>query len=799
MSRQINQVAVLGSGIMGSRIACHFANAGIRVLLLDIVPRELNEAEKKRGLDRSHPAVRNRIVNEALQATLKANPSALYAPGRASYITTGNFEDNMPDIAGCDWVMEAVVENLEIKRSVFEQAERFRRPGTLITSNTSGIPIHLMAEGRSDDFKKHFCGTHFFNPPRYLRLLEVIPTAYTDPEVVSFLVHFGDLFLGKTTVLCKDTPAFIANRVGVFSMMSVLHIMQELGLNVDEIDTLTGPVIGHPKSATFRTADVVGIDTLVKVANGLLQNCPGDEGRAFFEVPDFVNKLVADQRLGEKSGAGFYKKEQTLAGKEIRTLDISTLQYVPRSKARFASLDQAKSEEDLRKRLPLLLKGTDKAADFYRRFHALLFSYVSHRVPEIADELYKIDDALKAGFGWEAGPFETWDILGVEAMAEQMEQMHVPAAPWVKEMLAAGKERFYQVEDGRRSFYDQEARDYRPIEGMSSYIILENFSQHIVWQNSACKLYDLGDSVLCLDWKTKMNTIGGEVLEGIRRSVALAEKDFAGLVIGHDATIFSAGANIALIFMLAAEQEWDELHLAVKNFQDTSMRIRYSSVPVVVATSGLALGGGCEFSLHADAVQAQAETYMGLVEAGVGLIPAGGGTKEFALRAGDDFKEGEVALTILQKRFITIGTAKVSASAEEAFAMGMLRPGRDTCSMNQNRLLADAKRKVLQMAAQGYVHGYPRNDVKVLGREGLGALLTGINGMWRAHYISEHDVKIARKLAYVMCGGDLSQPAQVSEQYLLDLEREAFVSLCGEPKTLERLQSVLKTGKPVRN
>lgn len=799
MQRRINKVAVLGSGVMGSRIACHFANTGIQVLLLDIISRELSEKEMTKGLTIENPIARNRIVNDSLQATVKSNPSPVFTPDVIKLITTGNFEDNMQDIADCDWVIEVVVENLKIKQLIYDQVEKYRKPGTLVTSNTSGIPIHLMAEGRGADFKKHFCGTHFFNPPRYLRLLEIIPTKDTDQEVVDFLMHYGDLFLGKTTVLCKDTPAFIANRVGVFSIMAIFQIMKDVGLTIDEVDTLTGTVIGHPKSATFRTGDVVGIDTLVRVANGLAENCPDDEAREWFHIPDFVQKLVDENKLGDKTGSGFYKKEKTKEGTQILTLDLDSLEYKPKIKSHFAALDVAKPVEDLKQRLKILLQAKDKAGEFYRKFHYHLFAYVSNRIPEIANELYKIDDALRAGFGWELGPFEVWDAVGVEAMVEQMKNEGLKVSSWVTEMLAAENKTFYKSQQGRRLYYDQQAKEYKPVPGAESFLLLDNFSDKVVWKNSACQLYDIGDGVVAFSWKTKMNTIGGEVLEGINKSIELAEKDFVGMVLANEGPVFSAGANVGLIFMLAAEQEWDELHQAVKLFQNTSMRIRYSDIPVIVAPHGLTLGGGCEFCLHADKVQAAAETYIGLVEVGVGLIPAGGGSKEFVLRASDEYRKGEIELPVLTSRFMTIATAKVATSATDAYSLGILRKGNDEMTMNESRLLADAKRSVLDIVASGYNKPQPRTDITVLGRESLGAFLTGINSMLLGNYISEYDKKIAQKLAWVMSGGDLSQPQIVSEQYLLDLEREAFVSLCGEHKTLERLQSVIKTGKPVRN
>lgn len=799
MQRRINKIAVLGSGVMGSRIACHFAGIGVKVLLLDIAPKEPNDAEKAKGLTVEHPAVKNRIVNDALQAAIKSNPSPLFTKSAAQLITTGNFTDNMKSIADCDWVIEVVVENLDIKKKVFEQVEQFRKPGTLITSNTSGIPIHLMAEGRSEDFKKHFCGTHFFNPPRYLRLLEIIPTPHTDPAIVDFLLHYGDLYLGKTTVLCKDTPAFIANRVGVFSIMAIFHIMQEMGLGIDEVDALTGPVIGRPKSATFRTADVVGIDTLVKVAKGVADNCPDDEARNIMVIPPFLQKVVENNWLGDKTGQGFYKKTTGEGGKEILTLNLQTMEYGPKQKAKFASVEAAKPIDDLKQRIKALAGASDKAGQFYQLFHAHLFSYISHRIPEIADDLYKVDDAMKAGFGWEIGAFETWDLLGVEAGAKGVTDRGLTVAPWVTDMLAAGIKQFYKIEKGKKYYYDLASKGYKEIPGADNFIILENYAGNIVWKNSACNLYDLGDGILNIEWKTKMNSIGGEVLEGLHKAIDTAEKDFRGLVVGNDGTNFSAGANVGMIFMLAAEQEYDELDMAIRLFQKSTMRIRYSSIPVIVAPHGLTLGGGCEMSMHADKVQAAAETYIGLVELGVGLIPGGGGTKEMTLRASDEYKEGQIENPTLQDKFLLIGQAKVATSAQEAIELGILREGIDSVSLNLSRVIADAKEKAIELADAGYTRPIERTDIRVLGRSALGAMLAGINGMKTGNYISDYDVKIAQKLAYVMCGGDLTEPTLVSEQYLLDLEREAFLSLCGERKTLERLQSMLKTGKPLRN
>ena len=790
--RIIKKVAVLGSGVMGSRIACHFAGIGIQVLLLDMVPKE--------AVDSTNKAARNKLVNDALQAAIKSNPSPVYTKDVVKKITTGNFTDNMKEIAGYDWIIEVVVERLDIKQQIFTEVEKYRKPGTLITSNTSGIPIHLMTEGRSDDFKKHFCGTHFFNPPRYLRLLEIIPTPYTDAAIVDFLMQYGDLYLGKTTVLCKDTPAFIANRIGVYGIMAIFKLVDTLGLTIDEVDALTGPIIGRPKSATFRTADVVGIDTLVKVAKGVYDNCPNDERRDTFIIPAWLEKMVANNWLGDKTGQGFFSKKKSEKGeKEIYTLNLKTFDYEPRKKPKFATVETAKPIDDLKTRLKALCAGTDKAGEFYRHFHFGLFSYISHRIPEISDEIYRVDDAMMAGFGWEIGAFESWDVLGVESTVKKMKEAGYAVAPWVNDMLEAGVKSFYKVENGKRLYYDVASKSYKSLPGGDAFIVMKNFENQTVWKNSGCRLYNLGDDVLGLEWYTKMGSIGGEVLEGIQKSIALAEEKYKGVVIANEGPNFSAGANVGMIFMLAIEQEYDELDMAVRMFQNTMMRARYSAVPVVVAPHALTLGGACELSLHSDKVCAAAESYIGLVELGVGLIPGGGGTKEFVLRAADEMHEDEPETITLKNRFLTIATAKVATSAHEAFELGVLRKGKDEVVLNQGRRIAEAKKSVIELFESGYVTPIQRNDIKVLGRSALGALYAGINSMWRAGYATDHDVVVAKKLSYVMCGGDLSEPTMVSEQYLLDLEREAFLSLCGEKKTLERIQSVLKGGKPIRN
>ena len=800
-TRRIKKVAIIGSGIMGSGIACHFANIGVDVLLLDIVPRELTDKEKSKGLTLEDKVVRNRLVNEALSSSLKSKPSPIYHQKLANRITTGNLDDHIQKVADVDWIMEVVVERLDIKKLVFEKLEKFRTPGTLITSNTSGIPIKFMSEGRSEDFQKHFCGTHFFNPARYLKLFEIIPGPKTASEVLDFLGSYGEQFLGKTSVIAKDTPAFIGNRVGIFSIQSLFHAVKELNLTVEEVDKLSGPVIGRPKSATFRTVDVVGLDTLVHVANGIRENCPKDERLELFELPDFVTSMMENKWLGSKTKQGFYKKSVSAEGKkEILSLDLNTLEYRSAKRAKFATLELTKTVDKVVDRFKILVSGKDKAGEFYRKSFTALFAYVSNRIPEITDELYKIDDAMKAGFGWEHGPFQIWDAIGVDKGIELMKAEGLEPAAWVYEMLASGSTSFYSVKEGATYAYDIPSKLQTKVPGQDSFIILDNIRKtNEVFKNSGVVIEDLGDGILNLEFQSKMNTIGGDVLAGLNKAIDLAEKDFAGLVVGNQAANFSVGANIGMIFMMAAEQEYDELNMAIKYFQDSMMRMRYSSIPTISAPHGMALGGGCELSLHADKVVAAAETYMGLVEFGVGVIPGGGGSKEMALRAQDRFQKGDVQLNVLQEHFLTIGMAKVSTSAYEAFDLNLLQKGKDVVVVNKDRQIAVAKQHAKLMAESGYTQPIKRKDIKVLGKQALGMFLVGTDSMQESNYISEHDMKIANKLAYVMAGGDLSEPTLVSEQYLLDLEREAFLSLCTERKTLERIQHMLKTGKPLRN
>ena len=785
-NHEIRKVAVLGSGVMGSAIAIHLAQTGSEVLLLDLPAKE---------------GPRNSIAEGALKAAMKSKPSPIYSKRFANRITCGNFDDDLAKIKDYDWIIEVIVERLDIKQSLFEKVEQHRKPGTLITSNTSGIPISQLSEGRSEDFQKHFCGTHFFNPPRYLQLFEVIPGPQTDQRVIDFFMTYGERVLGKQSVLCKDTPAFIANRVGVFAIQALFHTVSDMGISVEAVDKLTGPAMGRPKSATFRTCDVVGLDTLVHVANGVATNCPDDERHSSFAVPKYVQHLVDNDWLGSKSGQGFYKKTKDENGKrKILVLDLETLEYRDKKKVKYATLDAAKQVDDLEKRTHLLFNGKDEAGDFYRTVFTDVFSYVSYRIPEISDEVYRIDDALRAGFGWELGAFESWDAVCVAEAATIAKERGHAVAPWVEEMISAGHNTFYRVVDGKRECYDPSSKSYKVIPGQEGRINLKYLGEDkVVWSNSGTTIKDIGDGILNIEFHTKMNTIGGEVLQGLNKVLDLAEKEYRGVVISNDGANFSAGANVGMIFMLAVEQEYDELNAAIMYFQNTMMRLRYSGIPVIAATHNMTLGGGCELCLHADKVIAHAETYMGLVEFGVGLIPGGGGTKEFVLRLSDNLKEGDIRINALRDSFLTIGQAKVATSAYEAFEFGYLVEGVDEVCVNRRDLLARAKAAAVQMADTGYTAPVERTDIDVVGAEGMGIVYAGASSMEAGNYISEHDKLISIKLGRVMCGGDLTARSKVSERYLLDLERRAFVELCTERKTLERMQSLIQKGKILRN
>lgn len=797
MKRRIKHVTVLGSGIMGSGIAAHFANIGVEVLLLDIVPFELTEAEQKKNLTKDDKAVRNRIASENFAKLKKASPALLYTPKFADRISIGNFDDDLPKIKNTDWIIEVVVERLDIKKQVYEKIEQFRTPGTLVTSNTSGIPINMLVEGRSEDFKKHFAGTHFFNPVRYLPLLEVIPTKDTDPEIAQFYMDYGAKFLGKTTVLAKDTPAFIANRIGVFSMMNLLHEVKELGLSVTDIDKLTGPVIGRPKSATFRTADVVGLDTLVMVAKGV--HGSGVEANNFnnvFELPDYIQKMVDNKWLGSKTEQGFYKKIKNAEGKsEIHGLNLDTMEYELQGKSSFPTLELTKNIDKPIDRFKVLIGGKDKAGELYRKSLGALFAYVSHKVPEISDEVYKIDDAMRAGFGWENGPFEIWDAIGIQKGIELAKDAGYEVSDWVRNVKS-----FYKVnEKGHRIFFDQTKSEYSDIPGQDAFIILDNIRKDkTLWNNSESAIQYLGDGIINFEIRSKMNSMGGGVLDGLNRAIDLAEKEYDGLVVGNQGSNFSVGANLAMILMMAIDQDWDDLNMAIGYFQKSMMRVRYSSIPVVVAPFGMTLGGGCEMTMHADRVVAAAETYIGLVETGVGVIPGGGGTKEMTLRTSREFEKDDVKTNRLRDAFMNIAMGKVATSAYEAYDMGILEQYKDMVVVDKNRQIAEAKKVAKLLAEQGYTQPIEQK-VTVLGKDALGMFYVGTDQMLAGNYISEHDKKIADKLGYVMVGGNLSEPTLVSEQYLLNLERETFLSLTGERKTLERIQYMLQKGKPLRN
>lgn len=799
MKRNIEKVAVLGSGIMGSGIAAHLAGIGLQVLLLDICPKELNEDEKSKGLSLDHPSVQKRIVNDSLSKSLKSKPSPIYNASFANRIKTGTFEHDLHQIAEVDWIIEVVVERLDIKKQVFESVEKHRKPGTLISSNTSGIPIQLMAEGRSEDFQQHFLGTHFFNPARYLRLLELIPGPKTNQETIRFFEHFGRKFLGKSVVVAKDTPAFIGNRIGIFSIQSLFHRVKDLETTIEEVDKLTGPVIGRPKSATFRTVDVVGLDTLVHVANGIKEHCTSDERHELFSLPDFIESMMEANRLGSKTGEGFYKKIKKDGKSEILSLELTTGEYRAAKKAKFATLEKTKSVSNVADRFPILVNGSDKAGDFYRLVFADLFAYVSHRMGEITDAIYKIDDAMKAGFGWEHGPFEIWDAVGLQKGIELVKKQNLQLPNWIEE-LAASQSSFYKVVEGKTHYYDTESKSYQNIPGREGFILLDNLREkQTVYENKDFSLIDLGEGIVCAEFHSKMNTIGADVLTGLNKAIDIAEERFDGLIVGNQGANFSVGANLGMIFMLAVEQEYEELNAAIAYFQNTMMRMRYSSIPVISAPHGMCLGGGCELSLHADKVVASAETYIGLVEFGVGVIPGGGGTKEMTLRASDAFKKNDVELNILREHFLTIAMAKVSTSGHEAYDLGLFEKSKDVIVTNRDEQLSIAKSYARVLADAGYVKPIERTDIKVLGKQALGMFMVGTDSMKAGNYISEYDLLMADKLAYVMSGGDLSAATTVSERYLLDIEREAFLSLCGQRKTLERIQHMLTTGKPLRN
>ena len=803
--RDIRKVAILGAGTMGSRLAAHLANASVPCLLLDIIPKELTPDEQSKGLGLDVPRVRNRLARVGLDAALKSRPAAFFVPEAARLITIGNFADDLAGLKDCDWIIEVVMEDLTVKRSLLEKVQAVRSPGAIISSNTSGISISSLSAGFDEEFRRHFLGTHFFNPPRYLHLLEIIPTPETLPQVVEAISHFGDMALGKGIVVAKDTPNFIANRIGTFTNLSVLRMMEEDGYTIEEIDALTGPVLGMPKSATFRTLDIVGLDVLAHVVKNLRESLPQDECRALFQVPDFVEQMIQRGLLGDKTGRGFYKKVKGPSAdeSEILTLDLSTFEYRARQRATFPSFELARNMDDLRERIKVLFQPPDRAGHFYRKLFSDTFHYAAMRVPEIADDIVSIDNAMKWGFGWEMGPFELWDSRGVERIVEDWIKAKRPVPPLVEKLRAAGGKSFYVQADGDTTYFDWASAGYRPLAERPGVILLPTLKarKKEVKKNAGASLIDLGDGVLCLEFHSKMNTIGGDTVQMVHAGLKALGESFDAMVIGNQAPNFCVGANLMLVLTAIQEGDWDEVNLAVRAFQNANMALKYAPKPVVAAPFGMTLGGGTEMCLHTTRVRAAAETYMGLVEAGVGLIPAGGGTKEMLLRAHGGVPADPEAdpFTYVKEVFLNIGMAKVSTSAEEARRLRYLSP-QDSISMNRDRQIADAKQLALDLVRLGYRHGRPRTDIRALGQPAFTKMKLGLHLMRRAEYISEYDVVVGTQLAKVLSGGgEFTSPQLVSEQYLLDLEREAFLSLCGQKKTLERIQFTLKRGKPLRN
>ena len=800
MSYRLQKAAVLGSGVMGSGIACHLANIGMDVLMLDIVPFDISEKDK------DNPAVRNSIVNGALKNALKSKPAALYNKAFASRIRTGNFTDDFEKIADADWIIEVVVERVDIKHQIFEKVEKYRKAGSLVTSNTSSIPIKMLAEGRSDEFKKHFCGTHFFNPPRYLPLLEVIPHEGSDQSMIDFFMDFGDRMLGKITVLCKDTPGFIGNRIGVMSGTKMVQLTDKYDMRIEEVDAITGSLIGRPNTATYRLQDLVGIDTSDKVSDFVTSAVKGDEfidSLKGVAKPKYMEFLLKNKFYGNKTRKGFYEKtkEKDEKGKrKINALNLKTLEYEPAIKPRLKAVGAARNIERFDKRMANLINGEERENKFLKEYFAALFAYAANRVSEISDEFYPVDDAMRAGYMWTYGPFEYWDFVGLEEGIKIAEECGEKIPAWIKAMQSNGATSFYKMEGGKKKYYDVKSNSYKAVSSAEGFIILDALrDKEPILKNSECVVHDIGDGVMCVEFRSKMNSIGEGIGRGIQEAIQKAEEEgWNGVVIGNNAEHFSVGANLMNVGMFAMQKDFSTLNTMVKGFQDLNMYIRTSKVPVVVATQGYVFGGGCEISMHADAGVYAAESYIGLVEVGVGLLPGGGGTKEFALRASDKFFEGDVKMPTLIEHFRTIATAAVSTSAHEAYDLGYLQHGRDFICMNKPRNIAQAKEKVLELSKK-YMAPVSRTDVEVLGRTGLGALYTAINEFRLGNYMSEYDVEVSRKVAYVLCGGDLTYPQKVSEQYLLDIEREGFLSLLGNQKTLDRIQYMLMNNKPLRN
>lgn len=799
MTKRIKKVAVLGSGVMGSGIACHLANTGLEVLMLDIVPFDLDEKQK------ANKAQRNRIADISLANAIKSKPAPLYDAAFASRITTGNFDDDMDKIASCEWIIEVVVERLDIKQQIFAKVDAIRKSGSLVTSNTSGIPISQLAEGRSEDFNQNFCGTHFFNPARYMALFEVIPHNGTHQDVIDFWMHYGEVYLGKKAVLCKDTPAFIANRIGFYSGNKVGELTEKYGLSIEEVDKITGEPIGWPNTGSYRLLDLVGLDTSVKVTKGVIDNCPDDEyvkvikNKPTHKATQF---LLDNNFLGDKSGQGFYKKtdqRDDKGGRIILALDLNTLEYKPTQKAMIPVVGIAKKVEIMDKRIKEMMASEDNSGYFVRDMLCGIMVYAANRIPEISDNVYSIDNAMKAGYAWSYGPFEYWDMIGLSEGISLAKSLGESVPAWVESMVANGVTSFYKSEDGKRKYYDLTSQTYKVIPGTELNIHLDNYRNNTpVYKNSECSIHDIGDGVLCFEFTSKSNAIGEGIGQGALEALNIAQNgDWAGIVIGNNAKNFTVGANLMNVGMVAMQKDFAKLDEMVHAFQQINMAMRYASVPVVTATQGYVFGGGCEILMHTDAAVCHAESYIGLVEVGVGLIPGGGGTKEFAVRASDSFFEGDVQIPTLVEKLKVIATATVSTSAYEGFKHGYLLHDRDVVEMNLGKVLSTAKAKVLDLA-KNYTAPVAK-EVTVLGRGGLGTLYTALNEFYLGKYMSAYDLEIAKKVAYVLCGGDLTGQQKVSEQYLLDIEREAFLQLLGNQKTLDRIQYLLMNNKPLRN
>ena len=801
MEYKIEKVAVMGAGVMGSTIAAHVANVGVPCYLMDIVPGELTEEEKTRRLTLESPEVRNRLATSGRENALKSKPAAFYTNEDAELITIGNFEDNMEWVREADWVIEVIIEDLAIKRDFYKRLEPYLSPHTIVSTNTSGISVAAMSQDMTSEFKERFLGTHFFNPPRYMRLLEIIPLKTTRPEVVQTMATFGEEVLGKGIVFAKDTPNFIANRIGSYGMAVTLRTMIEDGYAIEEVDSITGQAMGRPKTAVFRTLDMVGLDVILHVGRNLRESITNAEEKKLFELPDFIKKMVENNWLGLKAGQGFYKKIKSDGGDEILVLDYNTLDYRPREKVNIPSLDIAKNTDDVRERIKNLVYAQDRAGDFAWKVMKKTLLYSAAKVPEISDEIIHVDNAMKFGFNWELGPFETWDTIGVRESVKRMEKEGEAIPPLIQSLLDKGFESFYRSSRGERDFFDLRSLDYRKIEEKPRVILLPSLKERnmTIRSNPGASLIDMGDGVACLEFHSKMNAIGQDTGQITLESLKELEQNFEGLVIGNHAANFSVGANLMMILFEIQDDNWDVLETLVREFQNVNMAIKYSKKPVVAAPAGMALGGGCEVSMACARIRAAAETYMGLVEVGVGLIPAGGGCKEMLIRSMEAIPEGVDAdpFPFVQRAAENIAMAKVSTSAREAQKLGYMRPS-DRITINRDHLLADAKQLVLAMVREGYTPPRPPK-IKVIGDRGRALIKMFTYSMVGGHYISEYDAHVAGKVGFVLCGGNVLPKTEVTEQYLLDLEREAFLSLCGEPKTQERIQYLLAKGKPLRN